>query len=72
MLRRTALLYPKVPASAILSALIVLAGIIVLACGYYGGDRLTLEAGLIITLTGVVLEAFSMIARGSLSRRGTR
>ncbi len=46
----------RVPARTILAAVVMLAGVLVVAFGHYGGYSAAITAGLIIILAGVLLE----------------
>jgi fermentation-respiration switch protein FrsA (DUF1100 family) len=46
----------KVPTRTILAAVVMLAGVLVMAFGYYGEYATLTTAGLIVTLAGVLLE----------------
>ncbi len=53
--------FQKVSARIIVAAIIILAGILLLAFGYFGRNNIMTHIGLIVTLAGIMLELFFTI-----------
>ena len=63
----------KVSTRTIISAIVMLIGILILAWGYYGGTNMLIYVGLILVLSGVIHEVvFGLLGQSSklnLTRR---
>jgi uncharacterized membrane protein HdeD (DUF308 family) len=56
--------YQKVPTRVLVATIVILAGILLLAFGYFAGSTTALYAGWILTLGGVLLEFFFILVQG--------